>query len=233
MDELGLRVLRERLLRQGVAPGHVRRIIFELRGHRADLVSELEADGLARADAESQAATRMGSVAAVEASVLARPELMSRARRVPYLAFTLLPLLSYLVLFALLIAALVEGFQLAEHGFGIAPGSSRLLAWLRTALIGAALWMAPVAAAGLACVLAARRRAPLLWPLVGTVLIGLVGAVTQASLEWPTSAPRGVLSLGLGFRTDSLHAELRAGVTLLLVLAPYLYWEFSRRAAAR
>src|ERR1700720_2457956 len=52
--------LRERLLRAGVAPRHVRRYLAELADHLADLRAEEEGAGRSRADAESAALVRLG-----------------------------------------------------------------------------------------------------------------------------------------------------------------------------
>jgi hypothetical protein len=50
--------LRERLLRAGVAPRHVRRYLKELADHLADLTAEEERAGRSGADAESAALAR-------------------------------------------------------------------------------------------------------------------------------------------------------------------------------
>src|SRR5579859_1830609 len=54
--------LRERLLRAGVAPRHVRRYLAELRDHLADLTAEEERAGHGRAEAESAALVRLGGM---------------------------------------------------------------------------------------------------------------------------------------------------------------------------
>ena len=55
-----LNELRERLLRAGVAPRHVRRYLTELADHLADLRAEEERAGRSRVDAESAALARLG-----------------------------------------------------------------------------------------------------------------------------------------------------------------------------
>jgi hypothetical protein len=54
--------LRERLLRAGVAPRHVRRYLTELADHLADLRREEESTGLSRAEAEAAALARLGTM---------------------------------------------------------------------------------------------------------------------------------------------------------------------------
>ena len=54
--------LRERLLRAGVAPRHVRRYLKELADHLADLREEEKVAGRSLQDAESAALARLGSI---------------------------------------------------------------------------------------------------------------------------------------------------------------------------
>ncbi|MGO8720256.1 MAG: permease prefix domain 1-containing protein [Acidobacteriaceae bacterium] len=54
--------LRERLLRAGVVPRHVRRYLAELTDHLADLRAEEERAGRSRAEAESAALVRLGGI---------------------------------------------------------------------------------------------------------------------------------------------------------------------------
>jgi hypothetical protein len=64
------------------------------------------------------------------------------------------------------------------------------------------------------------------WPIMGTIVTGIVGALTNASLDWPTTASRGALSAGIGFSTSSLLLPLtRVAVTLVFVLIPYVWWQ--------
>ena len=54
--------LRERLLRAGVAPRHVRRYLTELHEHWSDLVAEEQRSGRSRTEAEAVALARLGRV---------------------------------------------------------------------------------------------------------------------------------------------------------------------------
>ena len=224
--------VRERLLRGGVAPRHVRRTIDELETHFADIVTELESTGLSRAESESQASVRLGSEDVLVSSVLARPELRSWSRRRPWLAFGVLPLVAFVALFFSSILVFLQAVEFAEHSLGWTPASSPGLRWLGAALVISALWIAPLFAAGLACLQAARRRAPMAWPLSTTILIGLLSALTTVSLDWPPSAPRGVFSAGLGLETTTLPITVtHAVVAIALVLTPYFWWRRAQRHA--
>src|SRR5437762_5836497 len=93
--------LSQRLLRAGIAPRHVKRLISELEAHFVDLVAEQRSVGLSQAESESQAAVRLGTDDVLIANILARPELHSWARQWPWLAFVLLPLLALPLQFVL------------------------------------------------------------------------------------------------------------------------------------
>ena len=217
--------IRERLLQGGVAPRHVRRTLQELEDHFTDLLTELQAAGHSRAESESQAATRLGSDDVFVASVLARPELRSKARRWPWLAFGALPFIAFIALFIASVELMTAVFEFAEHHLGLMPANSPALYWARAILQTNAMWLAPLFAAGLGCFVAARRRAPIAWPLAATLIIGLLGAMTNISLEWSAASPKGYLSGGWGFSTNNmLIPGVRAIVTIAVVLIPYFWW---------
>jgi hypothetical protein len=215
--------LAERLLREGVAPRHVARLVLELRAHFEDLVAEARAGGLSLPESESRAAARLGTDEVLAASILARPELRSWARQRPWLAFVLLPLLFLSLQFVLAMAAAVGVFAFAVRVLGVSrlhPGSLPLIC---AAIQGYALWLAPLIAAGAVCGYAARLRAPLLWPLLGGVLIALAGAMTNAGFDWSAAVPQGALSGGIGFPGRDPAMGLRLGVNLLAILAALLW----------
>src|ERR1700683_230088 len=78
------RELRERLLRAGVAPRHVRRYLTELREHWTDLTTEEERAGRNRAEAETHALARLGRVDDLARIMIERPELRSWTARAPW-----------------------------------------------------------------------------------------------------------------------------------------------------
>jgi hypothetical protein len=197
-----------------------------LESHYADIISELQATGLSRAESESRASIRLGSDEVLVASALARPELRSWSRRRPWLAFGVLPLVVFVALFFFSIVALLQAVEFAEHSLGWTPAGSPGLRWLSAALVISALWIAPLLAAAFACIQAARRRAGMAWPLSTTILICLLSALTTVSLDWPPSAPRGVFSAGLGLGTTTLPITVaRAVVAISLILIPYIWWQ--------
>lgn len=222
--------LSQRLLRAGIAPRRVQRLIAELEAHFADLVAEQRSAGLSQAQSESRAAVRLGTDDVLIANLLARPELQSWARQWPWLAFVLLPLLALAVQFVLSMMAAVGVIAFSTRVLAMTAVHPGAVPWIVAGLEAYGVWVAPVAAAGAACFLAVRCAAPLAWPVLGCALIALLGAATNASFDWSPVVPRGVLSagtisagIGLHFPDVGLLTGLRASLTILTVLAPVLW----------
>jgi hypothetical protein len=223
MHEARFASIAEQLLRAGVAPRHVRRTVFELEGHFADLLDELRMRGVTGRDAEAEASARLNAEAVV-AAVLARPELQSWMRRRPMVAFAIFPLVAYAVVFVGGVALLVACVALAEKGLGIPLATSTGLQYLVTAFLTAIAYILPASVAAWFCAVARTRRAPLLWPIIGVALIALLGATTNAQLQLPPLVDKPALGAGIGFSTHALSLPLfRAAATCLVVLVPYLW----------
>src|SRR5271166_6501245 len=84
--------LRERMLRAGVAPRHVRRYLAELADHLADLRAEEERAGRSRADAESAAFRRLGGMDDLCKAMIEQRQFQSWCVRAPWAMFGLAPL---------------------------------------------------------------------------------------------------------------------------------------------
>lgn len=216
--------LSRRLLRAGIAPRHVKRLIAELEAHFTDVVAELRSAGQSQAESESQAAVRLGTDDVLFANILARPELQSWTRQWPWLAFVLLPLLALPAQFVLSMLAAVGVVAFSTQVLGLTALHPGAVPWVVEGLQAYAVWIAPMVAAGAACFLAMRCGAPVAWPIVGTALIAVLGATTNASFEWSPTLPRGALSGGIGlpFPDVGLARSLRAILTLLIILVPFL-----------
>lgn len=223
--------LSQRLLRAGIAPRQVKRLVAEIEAHFADLVAELRSAGLSQAESESQAAVRLGTEEVLIANILAHPELRSWARQRPWLAFVLLPLLALAVQVVLSMLAAVGVIAFSTQVLGITALYPGPVPWVVRGLQAYGVWIAPIVAAGAACFLAVRSSAPLIWPIVGCALIAILGAATNASFEWSPAVPRGVLSGGIGLNFPDLGptSALRVILTILTVLVPVLWLRRRRR----
>lgn len=83
--------LRERLLRAGVAPRHVRRYVKELTEHLADVIAEERRLGRNQSDAESAAFARLGGTDDLAKAMLDQPQLRSWSARAPWATLGLAP----------------------------------------------------------------------------------------------------------------------------------------------
>lgn len=105
MPRADLDILRDRLLRSGIAPRYVARAVSELRDHLDDVASEATEFGVARETAVAQAAERIGAIESIAQQYLRRPEMKCWPYRYPRLACVLLPMAYILMLPAMPISA--------------------------------------------------------------------------------------------------------------------------------
>jgi len=190
--------LRERLLRAGVAPRHVRRYLSELRDHYDDALQAELAKSVDPDAAEEAAWARLGTEESLAESVLARPELRSAAARFPALVFGVGPVLAWLavpIAIATVLGLLPEADRHAEP---------------RAGLIGAVyvLWLVyvrlpPVLLGAMALEAAARHRLQARWPLVGAAAIAvLAGSCTVYSFPGQVGVSSSLLPWLVPFSSD-------------------------------
>ena len=211
--------LRERLLRAGVAPRHVRRYLKELAEHLADLKAEENRAGRSGADADSAALVRLGGVDELARAMTEKRQFQSWFARAPWAMFGFAPVLLLVVAYFVACLILWSGWRMflpgAEtpfvrlEGFAIIYfGVGRLLYYSAPILIG---W-------GIG-VVAARQRFKLVWPTVGLVLTALLGGAMRVSTY--RQAVYGNLGLSPREASSSL---IHALVILTLTIVPYLIW---------
>ena len=220
--------LRERLLRAGVAPRHVRRYLAELADHLADLRAEEERAGRSRADAESAALIRLGGTDDLARAMIERRQFQSWCARAPWAMFGLNPLVllagSYLVACLILWSGWkiflpgtetpfvrLDGFAILYFGFG------KWLYYYAPILIG---W-------GIGLV-AARQRFKAAWPTIGMVLVALVGGMARVHVSRP-AVPGAAGHIGMDFTPGPSAQALSSGllhalVILSITLVPCLIW---------
>ncbi len=222
-----LNELRERLLRAGVAPRHVRRYIKELADHLADLRAEKEREGRSPADAESESLMRLGSMHDLAKAMTERKEFQSWCVRAPWAMFGLAPILFLTGAYLIALLILWSGWKIflpgsdtpfvRTDGFSIFYfGVGRLLYFVAPVLVGWGIGL-----------IAARQRLKAIWPYVGLVLISLMGTAARVQ------ASRTAVSGGLGhIRMDfafgpSVQGSLFHALVILSIAAlPYLIWKF-------
>ena len=224
--------LRERLLRAGVAPRHVRRYLRELADHLSDLRAEEERAGRKGADAEEAALARLGGIDELCNAMTGRSEFQSWCVRAPWAMFGLAPLcfLAAAYLIALLILwsgwriflpgsdmpfVPVDGFAVFYFGIG------RLLYFSAPLLVGWGIGL-----------IAARQRLNGTWPAIGLVLIALIGGTAQVQAS-RTAVSEGLghirMDIGLGSPVYGVPVGLIHALAILSVAAlPYVIWRLQR-----
>ena len=220
-----LRELRERLLRAGVAPRHVRRYLTELREHWTDLTAEEERAGRSRVEAEALALARLGRMDDLAQTMIERPELRSWTARAPWAVLGVGPVLGLVAGWGVALLILWSGWTwflggsqtpfVPLHGFAIAYfGLGRML-----------YYTAPLLAGWGMILLAGRQRVQALWPVIlGSLDVALLGATGTVDVR-PSVVPGATGDVGIRFFPPASQFADASGHALLLfvlVALPYL-----------
>ena len=228
--EFGENELRERLLRAGIAPRHVRRYLSELADHLSDLRAEEERAGRSRADAESVALIRLGTMDDLAKAMIEQRQLQSWCVRAPWAMFGLAPLgllaAAYLFACFYLWFGWTTFLPAADTPFGAQTGPIYGLSNIYFQAGKYYYFGSPVLVGWVIGFVAGRQRMKAVWPAVGLVLIAGMGATAQIH------ASRTAVSGGLGHISMDLalgpHAPIRVLVILSLSALPYLIWRMQK-----
>lgn len=170
--------LRERLLRAGIAPRHVRRYLRELTDHLADLTAEQREAGYDDENAAIRARALLGDDAELAAAMEEQPGFRALAARYPWLVFGIAPPLALVLSFVLCVMAMV---LVGVAGGAIIPHRDIPLpvpAWydwtVRGMMFGANFLIVLLLGALLVWT-AQRQRLKPFWPLLGMALILALG----------------------------------------------------------
>lgn len=236
--------LRERLLRGGVAPRHVRRYLGELRDHLADLRAEEELAGRGGAEAEGAALARLGSVEDLAGAMMEQRQFQSWCARAPWAVFGFGPVVSLAGAYAVACVILWSGWNVFLPGASTPFVRIHGLAVLFFGVGRLIYFGAPVFAGWAVGVVAARQRLGAVWPMVGLVLVALMGGAAQVHV-----ARAGVnggaklvsMSLDVGSFCKGAGLDGRGGLVPLLspgalhallilpaTVLPYLIWRLKK-----
>jgi|SRR5579871_4702098 len=223
--------LRERLLHAGIAP-HVRRYLTELNDHLADLRVEEECSGLSRADAESAALLRLGSIDDLAKAMIDQRQLQSWCVRAPWAIFGIAPLLLLAGAWCIALFILWSGWNL------FLPGAATpfiRIHDLREVLyfgIGRLIFFgAPILVGWGVGLIAARQRLSAVWPAAALVLIAWIGGTAQVHVSPPSTAGAGNISMGFTLASSIQghpYGLFHTLVILSLTALPYLIWRLQR-----
>jgi hypothetical protein len=221
--------LRERLLKAGIAPRHVRRYLNELRDHLTDLTAEEKSAGLSRIDAESAALTRLGGIDELAKAMTEQRQFQSWSARAPWATFALAPLLFLAGAWYVSLFLLWSGWQIFLPGAHTPFGSpSYGFTDLYFQIDRAFFFGAPILVGWGICLIAARQRLKPIWPAVGVVLLVLLGGTAQVHVS-PTAVVGGLGYISLRFSLGStMPLLLNELVILSLTALPYLIWRLQK-----
>ncbi len=229
--------IRERLLRAGVAPRHVRRYLAELADHFCDLKAEEERAGRSRADAESTALARLGGMDTLARALIEQRQFQSWSARAPWAVFGFAPLLALAAAWFVALFILWSGWQIflpqADTPFGAGPVHGLANFYFQ---IGRAIYFsAPLIVGWGIGVIAARQRFKAIWPVVGLVVTSWMGGAGQVEAS-RTGVPSGIGHIRMvlvsgtaihGFPDGLFHALVILSITVL----PYLIWRLQKALA--
>ena len=231
--------LRERLLRAGVAPRHVRRYLAELGDHLADLTAEEERAGRSRAEAESAALVRLGGMDDLAKAMIEQRQFQSWSVRAPWAMFSVAPLLCLAGAYSVACFILWSGWKMFLPGtdtpFGsrmspIAIYSLKNIYFQTGRMI---YFTAPILVGWGVDLLAIRQRLKAVWPAVGLVLIAWMGATARIQAS-RTAVPGGLGHIRMNFFTLGPSGQaisdglLHALVILSLTALPWLILRLQR-----
>jgi hypothetical protein len=231
-----LHELREQLLRAGVAPRHVRRYLAELADHLADLRAEEEHAGRSRADAESAALARLGSMDDLAKTMIEQRHFQSWCARASWAMFSLAPALVLAAAWAVALFILWSGWNIflpgADTPFG--AGHYRLfdLPNIYFQFGKAIYFFSPILVGWGIGVVAARQRLKAVWPTVGLVLIALIGGASQVQAG-RAPVPGGFAHIRMSFSLAPIfqgnpYGLLHTLILLTMTAVPYLVWRLQQ-----
>ncbi|WP_353069984.1 hypothetical protein RBB75_06875 [Tunturibacter empetritectus] len=225
--------LRERLLRAGVAPRYVKRYLSELVDHLADLNAEEERAGLSPGDAKSAALLRLGETEDLARAMIDQRQLQSWSVRAPWATFCLAPL--SLLAAAYFIACLIlwSGWRIFLPGLDSPFVPINGLAILYFGVGWSLFTAAPTLIGWAIGLIAARQRLNLVWPIVGWILVALVGGTAKVHAHRPNLHDK-VAHITMSFTLGPLLQGIPDGLSqalliFLLTVLPYLLFSILRR----
>jgi hypothetical protein len=223
--------LRERLLSAGVGGAQAGRYIAELKDHLEDLRTEERQAGQSPEEAFSRARRRLGDADALAEAMVARREFQAWGARAPITAYVVAPSVLLTVTIVFWLAALVAACTWLRHG---GPGPADWASWVRPRADRVAWFsntMLPIVLGWGLAANAIRQRAPLLWPMLGLIVLAAVGAALQVDVTLPVGSAPGEINLrpvlaGTPFGPSGYGA--RVALDFAATAAPYVLFHLWR-----
>jgi hypothetical protein len=225
--------LRERLLRAGVAPRHVRRYLRELAEHLADLTAEERAAGHSGAEAENAALARLGDIDELAEAMIRQRQFRSWASRAPWLTFGAGSLAALAAAYLIACSLLLCGWKLflpaADTPFGHAL-PTQAFAKLYFAADKSWYYGAPIVVGLGIAMIAIRQRLNSVWLMIGLALDAYMAATARIYANRVPLHDKFTVSMSF-FSLPSSHAAasgelLYALAIFSLPLLLYIAWRF-------
>jgi hypothetical protein len=230
------RELKEQLLREGIAPRHVRRYLLELADHFADLTEEEQKAGRTLAEAQSAALARLGKTENLFKALVEQRQFQSWVARAPWM-FGFVPLIclgaAYLVACLYLWCGWKVFLPGADTPFTAIGAPTYSLANIYFQAGKFYYYSAPILVGWTIGIVAARQRLKEIWPTLGVVLIAWMGATARIQAS-RTAVPSGLGHIRMEFFTFRPSGQtisenlVSASVIFTLAMLPYLVWRLRR-----
>lgn len=225
--------LREKLLRAGVAPRHVRRYLAELADHLADLRTEELRGSRGAIEAELAATARLGSVTDLAKAMIEQRQLQSWCTRAPWAMFTLAPALVLTAAWFVSLFILWSGWNTFLPG-AVTPLGARVYGFgnLYFQFGKAIYFFSPILVGWAIGVIAARQRLNAIWPAIGLLLIALIGGASEIHAD-RIAVPGGFEHIRVSFTlAPSVQGGypdglVHAAILLTITALPYLIWKLN------
>lgn len=232
--EMPFREIRERLLRAGIAPRHVRRYLRELEDHFADLIAEEVRVGRSPEHAKTAALMRLGSIEELAGAMLEKRQFQAWSAKAPWATFGIVPIVLLAGAYFLACFILWSGWKMFLPGaatpFGGQEASSIFELQNLYFQTGRMIYFgAPLFVGWTISFLAVRQRFRVVWPAAGLVLVASFGCLSRVHVIRPAaSVAGGHVSMGLGLG-PSVEGSLIYGLAvILLAVLPYAIWRVQR-----
>jgi hypothetical protein len=215
--------VRMELVRQGLPPSYIERLVQELRGHFDDLMEEerrMEAGKHAFPGAEQKNwAERMGQPADVAAVAVAEYHRRAFSRKHPVVTFAVFPVL--------LVFGLWAGFLLSTYAIGEIAGQDDETPMTLASLciknyFTHALILAPIAVVTFFfCRFARTNGLDGRWPMTTTAILAIIAGVIWSNIitPGPSHEPKLGLMIGLPFGVQSWLQSM-----LILAIGGFSRW---------
>ncbi len=231
--------LRERLLKAGIAPRHIRRYLGELSEHLADLKAEEIDAGRNRTDAEATAFLRLGTTDELAKAMIDQRQFQAWSARAPWAIFGLAPILLLSGAWFVALFILWSGWQMflpeAETPFGGGPhyGSVNIYFQLGRMIY----FFAPFVIGWAIGLLAIRQRLKAVWPSIGLVLLAYFAGTAHVHAN-RKEVLNGVGHISIGFGFGPSGQSISQGLAHILVILavtalPCIIWRLRQAHSFR